>query len=801
MSVISDNIDEICKLIEDKVQIGFGITSQQAVVLEQKITNLEKVLASSNVFPSNWKSAHSIGKGNLASVMWIVFLPPGQTTQDGIYVSFCFGKTGNGLVVGCAISDTSKSKYPYVPTIERKTPQIDVNGTRPGTHYNNGYVNPLEVFAGKVDENILLNHIRESVEKCEQYLKLKPEMPPNITKSIFAEERYVIWKKFLDKWTEDAIRELTLSNYTSFGSPHDSFCNWLEIHTESLGSIWGGSSYKFGIFERNPDKAGLNDLTHSSDDKYSWYKKYGNSSQDVFLFIKNIIIKIIEAIHSNKIADIDDIDLGQTVKWKIAFLYQSIDTPSILPIYNKEMLVNLSGLPKGTPTSIMQKKLMDEKPDNIDLFDYCDELLQKLSENINDEDTDNIEETTKWKAINSQLTIKKGTQSLSAVLDSDSILKRLAASLRTKPFAILAGHSGTGKSQLVRRLAYMTCNNELLIKEGEDKTAPGNYCMVQVKPNWHDSTDLLGYYSEMGRRHFVNTPFVQFICKAYAYPETPFFVCLDEMNLAPVEQYFAEYLSAIESMEQKDDIWITDPLVEVDKTGDKNADGKEKVDLEIVDQIMKGAASTEAAEWIQLHGLTIPKNLFVIGTVNMDETTCQFSRKVLDRAMTLLMNEVNFSDMAKSQKPSEEILLDDDGLKFFLEGNVRGTVGTIESDLLNGINEPLANTAFMVAYRFANEYALYEAALAKLEEINLENLENDEEKIKFAQKALDHVVLMKLLPRIHEERTTVQRIFKGYTKGEQKVLGLKDKLPKDGLSAKMMDAILARNDEYLTFWP
>ena len=162
MSTISEGIDAVCKLIAEKVQIGYGITSQRAATLEREITNLEKKLVESNVFPSNWIPNHSIGKGNLASVMWIVFLPPGQSTQDGIYVSFCFGKTGNGLVVGCAISDTSKSKYPYVPTMERKKPQIDVNGTRPGTHYNNGYVNPLEVFAGKIDENILLNHIQLS---------------------------------------------------------------------------------------------------------------------------------------------------------------------------------------------------------------------------------------------------------------------------------------------------------------------------------------------------------------------------------------------------------------------------------------------------------------------------------------------------------------------------------------------------------------------------------------------------------------------------------------------------------------
>ena len=125
-----------------------------------------------------------------------------------------------------------------------------------------------------------------------------------------------------------------------------------------------------------------------------------------------------------------------------------------------------------------------------------------------------------WKPIHSAAAKKSGTRKLADAFANDEMLKRLAAALRTKPFAILAGHSGTGKSQLVRRLAYMTCNNETLVKEGEGKTAPGNYCMVQVKPNWHDSTDLLGYYSEMNGRHFVNTPFVEFVCKAYAYPDT-----------------------------------------------------------------------------------------------------------------------------------------------------------------------------------------------------------------------------------------------------------------------------------------
>ena len=124
---------------------------------------------------------------------------------------------------------------------------------------------------------------------------------------------------------------------------------------------------------------------------------------------------------------------------------------------------------------------------------------------------------------------KPSKRKLSEAVKDDDMLQRLMAALRTKPFAILAGHSGTGKSQLVRRLAYMTCNDEELAKDTEKFNAPGNYCMVQVKPNWHDSTDLLGYYTEMNGGNFHTTPFVEFICKAYAYPETPFFVCLDDL--------------------------------------------------------------------------------------------------------------------------------------------------------------------------------------------------------------------------------------------------------------------------------
>ena len=383
---------------------------------------------------------------------------------------------------------------------------------------------------------------------------------------------------------------------------------------------------------------------------------------------------------------------------------------------------------------------------------------------------------------------KTGERKLSKAVENDEMLQRLMAALRTKPFAILAGHSGTGKSQLVRRLAYMTCNDEGLLAERNDYNAPGNYCMVQVKPNWHDSTDLLGYYTEMNGGKYHTTSFVEFICKAYAYPETPFFVCLDEMNLAPVEQYFAEFLSAIESYSETTK--CTDRLI-TEKASPEEICGETKL--------------TESLEEVKKHGLTIPRNLFVVGTVNVDETTCQFSRKVLDRAMTILMTAVSFKSMTEPNDPSKEKCLDPDGIRFFLERPMQTALVPGQMDRLDEVQKQIGDTPFAIAYRFANEYALYQAAYQILMDKGVGSDGKPDLNDAESQKtALDHVVLMKLLPRIHGERRVVEGIFKGRKvkgqDGDRDLQGLRAKIP-DGLSAEMMDKILARPDEYLTFWP
>ena len=214
-------------------------------------------------------------------------------------------------------------------------------------------------------------------------------------------------------------------------------------------------------------------------------------------------------------------------------------------------------------------------------------------------------------------------------IDFLPIYRPYITAIKSKPFLLLAGISGTGKSRIVRELAFMTCPKEL---QDEDGTTPGNYCMIEVKPNWHDSTELLGYYSSFNGGGYRFTKFDRFVVNAWLNPDVPFFVCLDEMNLAPVEQYFAEFLSALETRSRdKEGNVVTGALVDKqyfkDDTKmttefglDKGDDWTIKVRSDLVNK-----------------GLTLPPNLIVIGTVNMDDTTYQFSRKVIDRAMTLEM--------------------------------------------------------------------------------------------------------------------------------------------------------------------
>lgn len=273
--------------------------------------------------------------------------------------------------------------------------------------------------------------------------------------------------------------------------------------------------------------------------------------------------------------------------------------------------------------------------------------------------------------------------------------------LRTKPFLLLAGISGTGKSRIAREIAKACWDAET--DEGKtqrEKQVSDNFCMIQVKPNWHDSTELLGYVSRIGEPHYVTGDFLPFIAKAWEHPEMPYILCLDEMNLAPVEQYFAEYLSVIESRKAHEDGTITtDPIVR------KNKDDWYRV---LTAELTNDDALR--SQFLE-DGICLPQNLFVIGTVNMDETTFSFSRKVLDRAMTIEMNEVDLMGGLDANNTNDLGYIGNSLLGTAVEGK---DVYATNKDLcdkviayLQEVNEVLEGTPFKIAYRTRNEFLLY----------------------------------------------------------------------------------------------
>ena len=335
----------------------------------------------------------------------------------------------------------------------------------------------------------------------------------------------------------------------------------------------------------------------------------------------------------------------------------------------------------------------------------------------------------------------------------DSTYRPYITAIKSKPFLLLAGISGTGKSRIVRELAR-ACWDEGSPEFKAQK--PKNFEMVQVKPNWHDSSELIGYVSRIDGVRYVVGPFLKFMVKAINDPDIPYFLCLDEMNLAPVEQYFAEYLSVVESRKrQEDGIITTDPIVDYSNTDEYKS---------LIDQLFPDDDTLRSQYLTEKGGkrLSIPTNLIVVGTVNMDETTFSFSRKVLDRAMTIEMNKVNLKGGLDRRHEKIGKLEKDDLVGEAVEGvdvyEKYEDVCNTAIAYLEKINEKLEGTPFKIAYRTRNEVLLY-----VVNNLPYNKIEGDDEstyKIEFVvARALDEITNMKVLSRIEGDETKVTATF------------------------------------------
>lgn len=335
--------------------------------------------------------------------------------------------------------------------------------------------------------------------------------------------------------------------------------------------------------------------------------------------------------------------------------------------------------------------------------------------------------------------------------------------IKSKPFLLLAGISGTGKSRIVRELARACWD----VDSPEYKNhKPKNFEMIQVKPNWHDSSELIGYVSRLGDEPtFIAGDFLKFVVRAWENESTPYFLCLDEMNLAPVEQYFAEYLSVVESRKRNETgKVVTDPILKPEFEKERNGEHAKFVPKawykKLIDELLVDCSDSQK-DVLKLQfidkGITIPQNLIIVGTVNMDETTFSFSRKVLDRAMTIEMNDVDLYGGLTSRheqigKLNFEDLVGDkvEGVDVYQENQEVCNQAIL---YLQEINAVLEGTPFKIAYRTRNEFLLYVVNNLPYRK-NSQGLEMTQNEV--VARALDEITSMKILSRIEGDEEKVK---------------------------------------------
>ncbi len=608
-------------------------------------------------------------------------------------------------------------------------------------------------------------------------------------------------EEFVKHFTSEYIAKMSIDEYVIGWGKTDkpNFSYDLEWTLSGLGSFRGGSSAKFGVWYNKEKKT------------YLHLKKYADYNV-AYNDVRQNILSLLEAGGQDNIQSIIDNPLSLTFKGKILSVYYPTKYINIFKDEHLDFFLDGFGVETDVDTEEEKRMLLAEvkkrysvfndwslqlfskflyeaypgHPDRQDLAtsktistDSCleypianyitkddsreftlDELKQivlnlcasGLEKNmalhlfgiLYAKQIGNLYERIAKEALASDtlhIEIQKGIklgkflrEKISDIafpilqVPSEEKYTKYIRALRTKPFMLLAGISGTGKSRIVRELAFRSCPNRDDLRK--DSTTPGNYLMVEVKPNWHDSTEILGYHSNLTKKYHF-TKFIKFLVKAKKYSDVPFFVCLDEMNLAPVEQYFAEFLSVLETRKKNGNHVTTGSLVDT--------------------QYMN-----ELEGWTE-GNLTLPDNVFIIGTVNMDDTTHQFSRKVIDRAMTIEMNGGELSkmfgndcDLAYPASDDDLWTMDDFRCLYvnadevikknpFRENGIKKQL----SDKLSLINGCLEHTPYQISYRVLNELCVY---LGHLLEKNPDV--SDEDFDKMIDTAVDQITMMKILPRI-----------------------------------------------------
>ena len=191
-------------------------------------------------------------------------------------------------------------------------------------------------------------------------------------------ELEALWDEFLQIWPLERLELMTLAEYTSQGTD-DSFCYWIESKTDKLGSIWGGSSFKFGVYSRKDKGTKESGNVRCYSDDYGWMAKYGTTAEEAFAAVKAEILKVTRAAHEGDLVAVEQADLGEAVRWKIAFLYQNRNKPTVLPVFSGNMLSVLTGK-SAKKERLEALDMLMKQQGTRNLFEYSQALWQKADE-------------------------------------------------------------------------------------------------------------------------------------------------------------------------------------------------------------------------------------------------------------------------------------------------------------------------------------------------------------------------------------------------------------------------------------
>ena len=411
--------------------------------------------------------------------------------------------------------------------------------------------------------------------------------------------------------------------------------------------------------------------------------------------------------------------------WENADRFPNVFLMNVFKIYDKKLSDEIANLfekgqlipPRGSLAKLSIDDFSEENQKTI--LDIVNKLKSETSSNkgINMEQNSKLDLYYKSKGYHFP----------------SNIISQFYASLKTKGFVILSGLSGTGKTKIALEFA------ELLNKDNGK-----NYIFLSVRPDWRDSKQLLGYYNPLDNRYY-KTSLLGLILRAINdYMEnkenaSPYFIILDEMNLAHVEYYFADFLSVLES--GRDEKGFT----------------RETIKLHNIDEV-------ETHQKIPKE-IKLPPNLYIIGTVNIDETTYMFSPKVLDRAFTIEFHDVDLDNYPpeEAEIPKEilskfrDLIYDDlkrDG-KFLsvLKEDLNNAIKDFPNEykvILKTLNKTLEVYDLHFGYRVFDEICLFFKNAKESWENRIITFENEDD-------IFDLAMLMKILPKFHGNRKKLEK--------------------------------------------